>query len=185
MQFVLRHRLSRIAILAALVVSFSLVGMRVVPAHARPGAVVVIKPFGAALRYEPSSDATIAAVASCGEHLSVVGEAGGWYRVYSRAQYLWVGGARVADEGSRPRPDCSQGFTFEPGDTVITYVASGCLSLRRTPSRSAEYYSCVDNGHRYIIGNGPIASEGEDWFEVWSEGMGYGWVLAQHLLPDW
>lgn len=185
MQLFLSHRLSRIAILAALVVAFGLVGMHVAPARARSGAVVVIKPFGAALRYEPSSDASVASVASCGEHLSVVGELGGWYRVYSRAQYLWVGGARVADEESGPRPDCSQGYTFEPGDTVVTHVTSGCLSLRRMPSRSAEYYSCVDNGHRYIIGNGPIESEGEDWFEVWSERTGNGWVLAQYLLPDW
>ena len=68
---------------------------------------------------------------------------------------------------------------------VETYVASGCLSLRATPSPSAAILTCVENGHRYRIINGPVApGTSEDWFEVYSRRTGSGWVLADHMLPD-
>ncbi len=148
-----------------------------------PEAVEVVKPYGAALRGEPSSDAGIAHVASCGEWLTVAGEQDGWYLVYSRAAYYWVGGARVADVLERVAYTCEPGFTFQPQDVVQAIVASGCLSVRAFPGASAPYDHCVASYHRFLVTNGPIEEDGEDWFEVWSEVTGRGWARAQYLFP--
>lgn len=44
--------------------------------------------------------------------------------------------------------------------------------------------TCVENGHRYQIVNGPVGpGTGEDWFEMYSSRTGSGWVLADRLLP--
>lgn len=139
------------------------------PARAQSGAVVVTRQFGAALRIAPQSDATIVYTASCGDVFQVVAStSSGWYEVTWNGNYLWLGGARVADAGSSLAPDCSNARTFQIGDTVTTYVATGCLSLRYTPSRNAPYDQCVANGYAYVIVNGPIEVNGEDWFEVQS-----------------
>lgn len=161
-----------------------LTGRMALPAHAAglPDVLVVTMQYGAALHQAPSSDSPIAVTASCGEYLSVVGAQDGWYRVYSRAIYLWVGGARVADASLVASPDCSNAVTYQVDDWVSTSVPSGCLSQRSSPSRSASYTHCVENGTIYQIASGPIASGGEDWFEVWSADNGGGWMLAQFLI---
>ena len=147
-------------------------------------AVRVVRQFGAALCTAPSGEADIVVVAACGETLTVAGENDGWYQVYARARSLWVGKARVENASAPSRPDCTNATTFQINDVVLTQVAQGCLSLRRTPSRDAPYDHCVNNGHRYTIINGPVAAEGEDWFEVQSASTGSGWVLAQFLRPS-
>lgn len=153
-------------------------------ATTQPSTVVVFKQYGAALRVAPSSEADIVVTASCGETLSVVSARDGWYEVYSRAQYLWVGGARVADAARPPAFSCREAVTFQVFDTVETFVVTGCLSLRAFASRTAPFEHCVTNGHRYTILNGPIEVSGEDWFEVWSAETGSGWVLAQFIFPE-
>jgi hypothetical protein len=176
-----------LSISAALTVAAAVTAhvVSIVPAAAttQPPAVVVIKQYGAALRVAPSSEAEIVVTASCGETLSVVGSQDGWYEVYSRAQYLWVGGARVADAARPPQFSCREAVTFQVFDTVETFVVTGCLSLRAYASRNAPFEHCVTNGHRYTILNGPIEVAGEDWFEVWSGETGSGWVLAQFIFP--
>lgn len=152
-------------------------------AMTQPPVVVVIKQYGAALRVAPSSEAEIIITASCGETLSVVGAHDGWFEVYSRAQFLWVGGARVADAGRPPQFSCREAVTFQVFDVVETFVVTGCLSLRTLASRDAPFEHCVTNGQRYVILNGPIEVAGEDWFEVWSAETGSGWVLAQFIFP--
>jgi len=145
--------------------------------------VVVIERFGAALRLTPSSTAAVYVVAACGEQLPVVAIGNGWYQVHTPTGDLWVGGARVADAANPPAYDCSGAVTFQTNDQVVTSVPSGCLSLRETPATDAPYVYCVDNGHRYVIVNGPIAADGEDWFQVTSASTGSGWVIARYLLP--
>lgn len=84
-----------------------------------------------------------------------------------------------------PSADCSGGLSLSVGQPVRTYVPSGCLSLRATPSRSAAMLTCVENGWGYQIVNGPVdPGTGEDWFEVYNSRTGSGWVLADHLLPS-
>ena len=60
-------------------------------------------------------------------------------------------------------------------------MRTGCLSLRRTPSRQAAYDHCVANYHDYTVTNGPIEVAGEDWFGLVSASTGGGWSLAQYL----
>lgn len=79
--------------------------------------------------------------------------------------------------------DCAGAITFQIGQPAITRVQSGCLSLRTDPSRDAAFTHCVSNGHVYTLVNGPLAVDGEDWFEVTSPSTGAGWCLAQFLLP--
>lgn len=75
-------------------------------------------------------------------------------------------------------------LSIHVGEYVETYVATGCLSLCATPSRSAATLTCVSNGHAYVIVNGPLdPGTGEDWFEVYSSSTGGGWALAEHLFP--
>ena len=150
-------------------------------AAAVPQVVVVTKQYGAALRRQPSSEATIVYLAACGETLSVAGSQDGWYRVYSRASYLWVGAGRVADADSPPSYDCSNAVTFEPAQVVFASVPTGCLSLRETPSRDASYSACVDSGTPFQLENGPIEVAGEDWFQVSSPVFGQGWMLDEFL----
>src|SRR6478672_4291984 len=106
-------------------------------ADAQAGSVVVVMPFGAALRYAPSSDADVFYTASCGDTFPVVDSRSGWYQVRTSGTLVWVGAARVASADSAPRFSCAGGRTFQIGDGVITRVQSGCLSLRYTPSRNA------------------------------------------------
>jgi hypothetical protein len=146
---------------------------------ALPADLVVIKRFGAALRRTPSSAARIVRVMPCGQTLAVSGANQGWYRVYVGPYEGWVGGARVADAANPPPYDCTDAYTFQMGQHVYSYVRTGCLSLRVSPSRQAAYYHCVANFHAYTVINGPIAVAGEDWFAVTSSSTGSGWSLAQ------
>jgi hypothetical protein len=145
--------------------------------------VVVVKPYGAALRASPAGDARILVTVGCNTILRVLEASAGWYRVSTGRVEGWVGGARVADAGNPPRFDCTNAVTYQVGDPVVTFVQSGCLSLRETPSRSAAILQCVENGTRYTIVNGPIDVDGEDWFEVSAPRIGRGWSLAQFLRP--
>ncbi len=147
-----------------------------------PDTVVITMQYGAALHQSPSSDSSIALIASCGEYLTVVDARQGWFQVYTRGLYFWVGGARVADASVVASPDCSNAITYQVDDLVSTYVPSGCLSQRSSPSRSASFSHCVENGTVYQLKSGPIAVSGEDWFQVWSADNGYGWMLAQYLI---
>jgi hypothetical protein len=167
--------------LAAMLLALSLGPRWSGQASAQSGSVVVIRQFGAALRNAPSSDASIVFTASCGDVLPVIDSTSGWYEVLSGGSAVWVGGARVVPLSSRPSYSCADARTFQIGDEAVTYVPTGCLSLRYTPSRDASYDSCVNNGHVYVIENGPIEVNGEDWFEVWSRSTGDGWSLAQYL----
>ncbi|HVC82097.1 MAG TPA: SH3 domain-containing protein [Chloroflexota bacterium] len=153
--------------------------------HAAPRQLVVFKRFGAALRVTPSSSASIRHTLPCGSMMQVVGVQGGWFHVIANGSRVhgWIGGARVADAANPPAFDCTDSYTFQVGDHAYTYVKTGCLSLRVSPSRIAVYHSCVRNFHDYTVTNGPIAVAGEDWFGVTSTSTGGGWALAQYLLP--
>ena len=143
----------------------------------------VIKPYGAAIREAPAGDARILVTAACNDVLEVQESRGGWHRVSRGGVVGWVGAARIA-AGANPGPaDCRGATTFPVGSQVVTSVPTGCLSLRREPSRDAPYDQCVPNGHRYQIVNGPREVEGQDWFEVRSPSTGNGWSLAEFLRP--
>ena len=148
----------------------------------------VDKQYGASLRAQPSSDARIEKILGCGAYLRVLGQNAGWYYVsyvdaVTPTTTGWVGKARVADANAPLSAVCAHAMTFQVGQHVYTRVASGCLSLRVTPSRNAVYYYCVSNYHDYIIVNGPIAVGADDWFQVTSRSTGMGWALAQYLRP--
>ena len=176
--------------LLALIVAFSSLGapspIPPVPSVAQSWTEArVIKPFGAALRRAPSSDAEVLFIVPCDSLLPVIAERGGWIQTEIGGLFGWVGGGRVRVGTNPPHADCEGGFTFDVGDVVATFVPTGCLSLRAEPSRDAHIYHCVSNGHRYRIVNGPIdPGSGEDWFEVWSSSTGSGWVLAEHIFPS-
>ncbi|MGE3908755.1 MAG: SH3 domain-containing protein [Chloroflexota bacterium] len=144
----------------------------------------VVKRYGAAIRAAPSSDSMMYWMASCNDVYVVIGQAGGWYEILDRDDTTgWVGGARVS-VGAAPAPvDCRGAVTFQAGGTAYATVASGCLSIRHQPSRTATYDACVPSGYRLEIMNGPIEVNGEDWFEVWSPSTGRGWSLADFLRP--
>ena len=143
---------------------------------------VVFKRYGAALRSAPSSNSHTYYVMGCGGIMSSIAYSGGWYHVITDdGQTGWVGSARVAFVDRNPAFSCVNAVTFQMGSHVYTHVATGCLSLRTTPSRQAKYPYCVANGHVYEITNGPIEVAGEDWFGVWSSSTGSGWSLAQYL----
>ncbi|MHB8576459.1 MAG: SH3 domain-containing protein [Dehalococcoidia bacterium] len=168
--------------LAGFVAALAFAG-RVTAIHAAPSTpdtVVVTMRYGAALRLAPSSDADISTVAACGATFGVAAEQDGWYAVYAANQTLWVGGGRVADAATNV-PDCSDAVTFQVNSVAMVHVQSGCLSLRSAPSRMAAYSQCVEDGHIYTIQSGPLAVSGEDWFQVWSDSTGDGWVLADYL----
>jgi hypothetical protein len=181
--------------LAALMI-ISVVGSALVPKAtasgtqaANPSAVTVIKRFGAALRVAPSSDARVKTMLGCGAYLHVIGGNAGWYKVryvdaVTPLETGWVGKARVGDKNTPLTAICANAITFNIGQRVYTKVASGCLSLRVTPSRSAVYHYCVANYHEYVIVNGPIGVGADDWFEVTSGSTGTGWGLAQYLRPE-
>lgn len=153
-----------------------------VPPSGNPGVVVTMR-YGAALRANPSSDAPIQVIVPCGTQLTLVGQTQGWYHVFKTkpAAFGWVGGLRVAPLGSAPAFSCAGAVTYQVGDRVRTHVATGCLSLRSSPSPQAPYVHCVANGHIYAITNGPIEVAGEDWFGVFSASTGSGWSLARYL----
>jgi hypothetical protein len=153
-------------------------------AHAAlPQKLIIYKRFGAALRKSPSSNARIVRVLPCGQDLAVVKANQGWYYVDVGPYEGWVGGARVADENNPPAYDCTDAYTFQMHQRAYSYVRTGCLSLRVTPSRNAVYHYCVANYHNYVVTNGPIEVAGEDWFQVTSPSTGAGWSLAVYLLP--
>jgi hypothetical protein len=104
----------------------------------------VIKPYGAAIREAPAGDARILVMAACNDVLEVQESRGGR-----------VGNARIA-AGANPGPvDCRGATTFPVGSQVAASVPTGCLRLRREPSRDAPYDYCVPNGHRYQVVDGP------------------------------
>ncbi len=155
---------------------------------ARPAAVTVVKQYGAALRSVPSSDARIKVMLGCGAYLQVLGENSGWYYVSYTDDVTptttgWVGKARVGSANTPLTRICANAVTFRIGEHVYTQVATGCLSLRVSPSRSAVYHYCVSNYHDYVVVNGPIGVAQDDWFEVTSRSTGTGWALAQYLRP--
>ena len=144
----------------------------------------VIKRYGAALRYEPSSDAGIYWIASCNDTFVVISEYAGWWQVaLPDGGSAWIGGVRVS-VGAYPDwgPDCVYGFTYQVGSTAYAHPTN-CLSLRYWPSRDAPYDYCVPYNYAYTVINGPIDVAGEDWTQVWSEGTGSGWVLVDYLSP--
>jgi len=156
--------------------------------QATPAAVTVIKRFGAALRSAPSSNSYVKHMLGCGAYLRVLGTSNGWYYVsyvdaVTPTTTGWVGGARVGPANAPLAQICANAVTFQIGEHVYTHVASGCLSLRVSTSRSAVYHYCVSNGHDYVILNGPIGVGQDDWFEVTSRSTGTGWALAQYLRP--
>lgn len=164
------------------------IGLNPRGAQSSLAALRVDKQYGASLRAQPSSDARIEKILSCGAYLRVLGQNAGWYYVsyvdaVTPTTTGWVGKARVADANAPLSAVCAHAVTFQVGQHVYTRVASGCLSLRVSPSRSAVYYHCVSNYHGYVIVNGPIAVGADDWFQVTSRSTGTGWALAQYLRP--
>lgn len=178
-------------ILSAVVIAGVVGGARAMPVNEPTSSVAgadvyarVIKPYGAAIRVSPSSDAPIMFHTQCGDIWPVVYEQGGWVRIQAELGAGWIGGGRVAVGSPPPRADCRNArFIFTTG-YVETYVPTGCLSLRAQPSRQAAILACVPNGHTYLVTNGPFdPGTGEDWFEVYSRATGPGWSLADHLYP--
>jgi hypothetical protein len=157
------------------------------PADGAASSVVVNKPFGAALRAQPSSDASILASVGCATVLQVVGPVqAGWFLVQSGTTQGWVGGARVVP-GSTPDAGACEGAPNKPftiGQTVQASVASGCLSVRSSPSVNASMVGCVPSGSKFVLTNGPMDVAGEDWYAVRSATGGpEGWTRAAYLQP--
>ena len=146
----------------------------------------VIKPFGAALRTDPSSDAPVIESLQCGDILPVIGFENGRVQVLDGDTEGWVGGGRVS-VGTPPAQTtaCHTSRALYVGEDVVTDVDSGCLSLRATPSREARMLGCVKNNHVYGIVDGPIdPGTGKDWFQVYSASTGAGWSTAEYLYPN-
>ena len=142
----------------------------------------VIRAYGAAIRVGPSSDAPIKFNTGCGDIWPVAETSGGWVKVRTDAGFGWIGGGRVVVRTSPATVECSDAHFIAPTTYVKTYVASGCLSLRATPSREGTVVACVKNEHRYLVVDGPYdPGTGEDWFKVTSPSTGTGWTLADHL----
>ena len=142
----------------------------------------VVRDYGAAIRVGPSSDAPIMFNTGCGDIWPVLETSGGWVKVRTDAGSGWIGGARVIVSSSPAAVDCRDARFIAPTTYVKTYVAAGCLSLRATPSREGKILACVDNGHDYLVIDGPVdRGTGEDWFKVTSRSTGSGWVLADHI----
>jgi len=145
----------------------------------------VTKPFGAAIRTAPDSDAPVVYSSDCGDLWPVLEVRDGWVRVSNGLGDGWIGGGRVAVGSPPAQASCGGAVSLHVGEYVETFVPTGCLSLRATPSRSAAILTCVSNGHAYAIVNGPFdPGTGEDWFEVYSRSTGGGWVLAEHLYAS-
>jgi hypothetical protein len=143
----------------------------------------VIKRYGAAIRYAPSSDAGVAWVASCNDTFYVTGQSGGWWQVaLNDGSYGWIGGGRVSVGVSPAWGDCYAAVTYQVGSLAYARPTN-CLSLRYWPSRDAPYDYCVPWGYEYQVINGPREENGGDWTEVWSAGTGSGWVLMDYLSP--
>lgn len=142
----------------------------------------VVRDHGAAVRVAPSSAAPIMFNTMCGDVWPALATEGGWVKVRTDTGVGWVGGGRVIVSSSPAAVDCSDARFIFPTGHVQTYVASGCLSLRATPSREGAILACVQNGHRYLVVDGPYdPGTGEDWFKVTSGATGSGWALADHL----
>lgn len=142
----------------------------------------VVRQYGAAIRVGPSSDAPIMFSAGCGDIWPVLETSGGWVKVRTDAGSGWIGGGRVVVTTATAFADCSVSRFIYPTGYVTTYVETGCLSLRATPSREAAIRACVKNNHQYMVTDGPFdPGTGEDWFKVTSPSTGSGWVLAEHI----
>jgi len=149
------------------------------------GTIRVTKPYGAAIRTAPSSNADVLITAACNDAFEVLEMRGGWYLVeYPGVARGWIGAGRVSalSGGYPPVVECGRGVTFQVGNIVAPSVARGCLSLRRAPSRQAHIDACVGNDARYVIYNGPFdPGTGEDWYYLVSPYNG-GWALADYLI---
>lgn len=180
-----RGRLAGLLARGAAVALLALVAFGAETASAQSAVLVVVMPYGAALRTAPSSDAQIVGAAACGDTVYQQTSSGGWSLVSDPANggSGWVGDARVANASAPPAFSCAGGYTAVPGDSVATYVDTGCLSLRVSRSESAPFQYCVPNGHIYTVLDGPIDENGDDWFQVTSPDTGPGWTLASHLQP--
>ena len=142
----------------------------------------VVREYGAAIRVGPSSDSPIMFSTGCGDIWPVLEAAGGWVKVSTDAGSGWIGGGRVVVSIATAFADCSVARFIYPTSYVTTYVETGCLSLRATPSREGAIRACVKNDHQYLVVDGPYdPGAGEDWFKVTSPSTGSGWVLAEHI----
>src|SRR5688572_33030642 len=88
--------------------------------HAAPASTTtyarVVKRYGAAIRYGPSSDAGVAWVASCNDTFFVIGQSGGWWQVaLNDGSYGWIGGGRVSVGASPAWGDCYAAGTYPIG----------------------------------------------------------------------
>jgi S1-C subfamily serine protease len=133
-----------------------------------PTMITINKKYGAALRASPASSAPILVNAGCGVTLPVTQSQGGWYQVTVFGVTAWVGAARGV-----PGPAVAAGVCagapvppYQMGDVVRSQVASGCLSVRPEPSSNAPVTECVPNGYRFVLVNGPVETQGQDWFGV-------------------
>ncbi|MGE3272547.1 MAG: SH3 domain-containing protein, partial [Chloroflexota bacterium] len=112
----------------------------------------------------------------------VLATEGGWVKVRTDGGPGWIGGGRVIVRSTPAQLDCSESRFLHVAGYVQTYVPTGCLSLRATPSREARMLACVPNGTEYLVSDGPYdPGTGEDWFLVYSPETGEGWVLADHI----
>ena len=82
-----------------------------------------------------------------------------------------------------PPVDCTGAWAYQVGSTDFASVPSGCLSIRRWPSRQAPYDACVPPGYGLVVINGPRDEGGEDWVEVAAGGLGSVFVLVDYLPP--
>jgi hypothetical protein len=145
----------------------------------------VVKPFGAPVRAVPSPDGAIMFSARCGEVWPVLDVARGWVKISTQAGIGWIGGARVMVGTTPSMVDCSEARFIFPTGYVVAHVSTGCSSLRNRPSAESPILSCVGNGHRYAVLDGPFdPGTGDDWFRVSSPSTGSGWALAEHLYPS-
>jgi len=150
------------------------------------GVLVVNKRFGAALRSQASSDAAVVMMIGCGQAIEKLEEtAGGWFRVRAGGSVGWVGSARVEAGSYVPAGTCA-GAPLPPyglGEIVRAQVQSGCLSIRPSPSTSSAIRACLPSGHALRLTNGPIFTDGEDWYAVSSVTSGQsGWTRAVYLV---
>jgi len=146
--------------------------------------VTVNKKYGAALRTAPSSNAAILANVGCGAALPVTQSQGGWLRVRILTADAWIGATRVVPGTSPDDAACTGTPTlpYSMGDVVRSQVASGCLSVRPSPSNAAPITECVANGYPFVLTNGPVEVEGQDWFGVANASTRLvGWARADFL----
>jgi hypothetical protein len=108
----------------------------------------VTQQYGALVRNTPDSDGSnnVLYTAACGESFEVVGGDGDWVQVVVPPErrgnpnfpspLAWIGGARVWVGPGSMISNCADATVFPILSTVEASVASGCLSLRYSPSRT-------------------------------------------------